>query len=601
MKTKTDPEGYYRQKGITIDELKAGARNKRTLLAWVRFGCVLLAIAFGYLAWNYHTALWVLPLVGSVAAFARVLIWDANNGARIRRLDCLGTLVSQEASFLKDGTSIPAVDSSAFLEPEHLYAYDLDIFGKSSLYNFLNRSQSEPGRSLLAAWLSGPADRGTILLRQEAAKELAADPDFIFDLNAIGKETPLQHKTVTRIKDWLLEDSNLYRAKIWNVVRWVYPVISFGLLGCYIASLIPSAIFGVCFLLFIVVSFSITSKASKDYAMLSGIVKEISLVSESVALIEKKSFSTSLNLELQKALIQPAKASVQIRQLDKLLGRFDVRLNAMGFIFINSFLLWDLHQMIGLNKWRDKNRGSVSGWIEALATTEALSSIALLHFNRPEWVFPGIEPTHFHFSATNLGHPLIPADKRVTNSFSTEGTGQIELITGSNMAGKSTFLRTIGVNVVLAMAGAPVCASACRVSSVRVVSSMRIADNLEDSTSTFYAELKKLKSIIDRVKAHEHVFILLDEILRGTNSRDRLAGSQALVRQLIRDKAVGIIATHDLELAHMEQTLPGHIRNYYFDVQFYGDQLGFDYKLREGVCTTKNAELLMKQIGIEFV
>jgi DNA mismatch repair ATPase MutS len=256
--------------------------------------------------------------------------------------------------------------------------------------------------------------------------------------------------------------------------------------------------------------------------------------------------------------------------------------------------------MKGLNQWKERNRKGVDQWVHTLANMEALASMALLNFNHPEWIFPEISETYFVFEAKELGHPLIPEAKRVSNDFATKGIGQLELITGSNMAGKSTFLRTVGVNIVLAMAGGPVCARSCKTAVATIISSMRIADNLEDSTSTFYAELKNLRSIIDKVKKGERVFILLDEILRGTNSRDRLAGSKALVQQLIRDEAVGIIATHDLELAQMEEALPGHIRNYYFDVQFIGEELSFDYKLKNGVCTTKNAELLMKQIGIEM-
>jgi DNA mismatch repair ATPase MutS len=205
-----------------------------------------------------------------------------------------------------------------------------------------------------------------------------------------------------------------------------------------------------------------------------------------------------------------------------------------------------------------------------------------------------------------VGHPLINAAKRVNNDISmnnrSTGLGEEELmlITGSNMAGKSTYLRSIGVNTVLAMAGAPVCATAFTLSPVQVISSMRIADNLEESTSTFYAELKKLKAIIDRVNARENVFILLDEILRGTNSLDRHTGSVALVKQLINHKAACIIATHDVELAKLKGLYPDNILNYHFDVQVANDELYFDYKLKEGICTSLNASILMKKIGIEL-
>jgi DNA mismatch repair ATPase MutS len=202
-------------------------------------------------------------------------------------------------------------------------------------------------------------------------------------------------------------------------------------------------------------------------------------------------------------------------------------------------------------------------------------------------------------TATALAHPLIDPARSVSNDFSTQGPAQITLVTGSNMAGKSTFLRSVGVNMVLAFMGAPVCAGSMRLSPFRIMSSMRIKDNLEESTSTFYAELKKLKSIIDAVNAHEPAFILLDEILRGTNSHDRQTGAIALVRQLIRQQAIGIIATHDLELAALEKEYPGSLHNYHFDVKVSGTEMYFDYLLKPGICRSMNASLLMQKIGIE--
>jgi DNA mismatch repair ATPase MutS len=231
---------------------------------------------------------------------------------------------------------------------------------------------------------------------------------------------------------------------------------------------------------------------------------------------------------------------------------------------------------------------------------EVLNSVSNFAFNNPGFTFPVFEESHFSLEAKNMGHPLIPAARRINNDINIDHLSEIMLVTGSNMAGKSTYLRSVGVNVILAMCGAPVCASTFRLSPVQVISSMRIADNLAESTSTFYAELKKLKTIIDKVNKGEKVFILLDEILRGTNSLDRHTGSIALLKQLIRNNTVGIIATHDVELADLKKEYPGNIVNYHFDVQVNNEELYFDYKLKEGVCTSMNASILMKKIGIEM-
>jgi DNA mismatch repair ATPase MutS len=255
---------------------------------------------------------------------------------------------------------------------------------------------------------------------------------------------------------------------------------------------------------------------------------------------------------------------------------------------------------MALEKWKQRNRQNINLWFDAIGEFETLHSFAGLQFNHPQWCFPTFKEAHFFIQGTNIGHPLINATKRVNNTINIESREQLMLITGSNMAGKSTYLRSIGVNTVLAMAGAPVCADTFILSPVQIISSMRIADNLEESTSTFYAELKKLKAVIDRVNAGEKIFILLDEILRGTNSLDRHTGSVALVKQLIKHKAACIIATHDVELAKLKDNYPENIINYHFDVQVANEELYFDYKLKEGICTSLNASILMKKIGIEL-
>jgi DNA mismatch repair ATPase MutS len=256
--------------------------------------------------------------------------------------------------------------------------------------------------------------------------------------------------------------------------------------------------------------------------------------------------------------------------------------------------------MIDLIEWKKQNRDYVKLWIETMSETEVLVSQANFAFNHSEYCFPVIDDSFFHFEADGLGHPLIPVEKRVGNHCLIDGKGQIMLITGSNMAGKSTFLRSVGVNTVLAMMGSPVCASSFKASYVHIISSMRIADNLTENTSTFYAELKKLKTIIDKVNGKEKLLILMDEILRGTNSFDRHAGSEALLEQLIREKAVALVATHDDELGALEKKYPDSIHNFHFDVQVIGEELFFDFKLKDGICRSMNASILMKKIGINI-
>jgi DNA mismatch repair ATPase MutS len=288
-----------------------------------------------------------------------------------------------------------------------------------------------------------------------------------------------------------------------------------------------------------------------------------------------------------------------LKLLSKLSKKLDYRLNILVGVSLNLFLFWDIHQCLKLEKWKVKYKKNIAGWFDTMAEFEALSSFANLHFNNADWAFPTITDTYFQLESENAGHPLILPQKRINNSFELNSNSKVALITGSNMSGKSTFLRTLGVNIALAMAGSPVCATKFNVSYVKIYSSMRISDSLEDNTSSFYAELKKLAQIIKVVENKEKVFLLLDEILRGTNSNDRHTGSVAIIRQLIKNKASAILATHDLGLSYLESEMPENIDIYNFDVKIEGEELYFDYKINPGICKSLNASILMKKMGIE--
>lgn len=277
----------------------------------------------------------------------------------------------------------------------------------------------------------------------------------------------------------------------------------------------------------------------------------------------------------------------------------NLRLNPLVHFPLNLCIFWDWYQYQKLNEWKKKYSESIITWVNVYAEMEVIASFANMAFNHPGWCFPEISDSHFVLSSKNLGHPLLPEEKRICNNVHVSGTGKIMLVTGSNMAGKSTFLRTVGVNIILAMAGSAVCADEMTVSVVHIMSSMRIADNLEENISTFYAELKKLEIILKSVRSHEKMFLLLDEILRGTNSQDRHTGARALIKQLLAEQAVGILATHDLALTGLEKGSNGGVINYHFDVEVQNEELYFDYKLKPGICTSMNASLLMRKIGIE--
>ncbi len=575
--------------------------KKKARLAWLRLASFLAAVISLWQLWSRSLPLALAAFVILFAVFLFTVSKDLANKAAIDNTLLLLRINKEELSFLEHQFTMYADGSN--LKPElHPYASDLDIFGRASLYQYINRTTSQQGNQLLAAWLLAPATTAVITQRQEAVKELAAQKEWRQQLQAYGLSKQLTLKTEENITSWLAEENRFTNGTHWKILRFLLPALSITCLVVYLNDIIAQQLFYTLLLLFLAGSLLISKKIMPAWTKLGKITTELETLSDSIDLIEMHSFKSPLLQQLKGAFspLNNQSASSRIRDLKKILDRLDYRLNPIVFIPLSIFLCWDLQQIFALEKWKKKSQHQTGDWFNSLAQLEALSALGNLSFNHPEWCFTEMATDDVMLKAEEMGHPLIPAGKRITNSFTTTGVNKISLITGSNMAGKSTFLRSTGINIVLAMMGAPACAKSLMLSPLKVMSSMRISDNLEESTSTFYAELKKLKEVIEAVNKHEKVFLLLDEILRGTNSADRHAGSKALIKQLIQHKAVGMVATHDLELAKLEKEFPGNIHNYHFDVQVAGDELYFDYKLKEGVCQSMNASILMKKIGIEL-
>jgi hypothetical protein len=400
------------------------------------------------------------------------------------------------------------------------------------------------------------------------------------------------------------ESPGIFERAYWKAVIIVYPLISLTALTLYVTGFLNDPQFLLCLLFFLGLSSLISTRIQRTWLLLSRIEPEMNALYEQIRILEETAFPSPCWQRIRNTVRgadRQSGASLVIRRFRTILKRFDFRLNLLVFAFLNSFFLWDLRQMIALVSWKKKNKDLLDPWIQAVAETEFIISLACLARNRPGWCFPDVHQPYFNLEATDFGHPLIPEDKNVLNSFALHGRPAIAIVTGSNMAGKSTFLRSLGTNLVLAFMGAPVCARSFKTSSLQLLSSMRVADNLAENSSTFHAELKKLQRIIEDVNRGEPVFILLDEVLRGTNSGDRHAGTTALIRQLIRKNAVAVVATHDTGLAAAEsEHNAGAVSNYHFDGRITGEELFFDYRLQKGICQSLNATLLMKKIGIHF-
>jgi DNA mismatch repair ATPase MutS len=597
---KQSPITIYEDEKKKHEEELRKLKKKQTLLGWVRLGIIIFAAVVAFYLFNYSILWGWIAVVTGIGFFLAIVSVDIDNNKKIAHFKLLIQINQEEIDSL-NGIFENKYSGLDLLPLLHDYAYDLDVFGKSSLYQLINRGNTEQGRARLADNFLNALPVEQIQERHEAIKELAPQYAWRQQLQAFSLQAPVTKLTQQRTEEWLGEDEKHFTGNKWKMIVWVYSFITIATAVAAAVGYLSSAIFLLLFVIYFFISGSLSKRAIPSHHYLDKIVKEIDTISQLIYWIEEKKFAAALLNRLQTFVqINNEKAHIQIKELKDILNRFDLRERSpIIFIFANSFLLWDVWQMMSLNAWKRKNKQKLSLWYQLIAEFEVLNSLSTVHFNYPEWTIPTFEKEHFTLEAESLGHPLIHPAQRVSSDFHLKGQAKIALITGSNMAGKSTFLRSLGVNIILAQAGSPVCASLFILSPNKLMSSMRIADNLAENTSTFYAELKKLKTIIEAVNRNEPVFILLDEILRGTNSLDKHTGSEALIRQMIKQKAVAVLATHDVELGKLKNEFPNSINNYHFDVQVEGEELYFDYKLKHGVCASLNASILMKKIGIE--
>jgi DNA mismatch repair ATPase MutS len=484
-----------------------------------------------------------------------------------------------------------------YQEKNHSYATDLDIFGEYSLYRLLNRTRTAEGSKRLANWLKNHAPLEEILMRQEASVEFKRHTD----LRQKWEATALLHEhaaqQVGAFRAW---SSETLPTELKNSLKWrFWPVVTLIIAGFYVANTIPGwvLLLSLAWHAVLLKRFqeAIQSITNRTTALGFTLTAYSELLDQAETAPHRSRWWTE-----RKALISGS--SKALKEVGSLFEKLDYRNNVFFSLFVGIPSLWDLNCIAGLEKWKASHHTHLNNWLDVLADTEAINSLAGHAYAHPEYVIPQVTwENAVNIEAQNMGHPLIPKDKRVSNDFSMSGMGQTILVTGSNMSGKSTFLRTIGLNIVLAQAGAVVSARKFSCTPVRVFSSMRTQDSLEENTSSFYAELKRLRQLLEMAgEVNETpVFYLLDEILKGTNSADRHRGAEALIRQLHPKKSAGFVSTHDLELGEWGAT-ENYVHNFHFRSDVENGQLHFDYKLHEGICRSFNASELMKMMGIDI-
>ena len=481
---------------------------------------------------------------------------------------------------------------------------DLDIFGKNSLFQYLTHTVTPLGDAKLAGWLKESANNAEIRQRQEAVKELGTKINFLQDFEASGLIFKQNDTDSKKFEQWIHQQNLSLLKPYWTLLAYGLPALLLITLGIIAFFDLPLLILAIHAILNIIILGKFSSLIKTTLQEILPLLPTIQAVSKLIALIEKETFASQKMTALKNSVSNEAgskEISQEIKKLSTLLTNLEFRQNPYFFILVNIPLLWDLHFLIGLEKWKYKHKTQSEKWFDTVAEFEALNSLACFHFLYPQYAFPEISEKKLIYQAQNLGHPLINHTKRVSNDFSIENKGTIYVVTGSNMSGKSTFLRTIGINAVLALAGAPVCADQMQISVLQIFTSMRTHDSLSESVSSFYAELKRIRQLLDKLHDEPPILFLLDEILKGTNSEDRNKGAKGLIRQLHKYGLSGLVSTHDLELGKLAEENPNFIKNYSFNSELVGDnQLHFPYKLSQGVCKSFNASVLMKIIGIEI-
>ena len=581
---------FYSQQKDKHEQSLQATKKRLGLLASMRLLVFLVLVTAIYLFWGSAWLWGIVPF--GIAFFLLLVIRHTNLKSEKGYLERLIKINETELSVLhRKFHHLP--DGKEFLEPDHPYAQDLDLFGRGSFYQYLNRTALDQGSGILSGLLLDDGPK-SIQQKQEAVKELAKLPEWRqrFWALAGGTRPEVSHQVVSK---WLKEHKSI--VPTW--AKYVAPGFALGSIAWIIAfamGVIPEALV----LFWYVLGIFIVGRYAKPIMAFSSKISQVQdtidqyqkLISE----LEDTEFQSELLRNLKQRLtVDGEKTSRVLKTFRQSLAMLDQQHNLLVLMFGQGLLLYSLYFAYRVESWVVRYGDQVEGWFEAIAYFDAYNCLGNYAFNHPDHSFPELCNDKKALSAKEVGHPLIDPAKNVLNDFSID-KGRFCIVTGANMAGKSTFLRAVGLQIVMANMGLPVLGKDVEYAPVRLMTSMRSSDSLTDETSYFYAELKRLKFIVDELEKGD-CFVILDEILKGTNSVDKAEGSKKFVERLVRTGATGLVATHDLSLCTLADELP-HVQNRYFDAQIVNDELFFDYKFKEGICQNMNASFLLKHMGI---
>lgn len=584
-------EDHYQQNCDAYRGDQERAEQKANLLSRLRLGVFLLVIPV-VIFWNH------LPWPGLfLLAIAAAFLWlvrvheDAKEARRVARW--LFRLNEEELLYLREHR-FPTYTVNLPVT-EHAFANDLDLFGEYSLFHLINRTVTVYGRETLASTLiADPLSKEEILRQQEAIRELSGMEKFRQHFLAMGRDEGLQQNDLNKTVEWLKNEEDETNLDWYRWARFAWPVISIGVAAVswwydHWAWFTPVA----------AIAWSIVGNYRKrTNAVHESVSGQQQALHRFAGLFAELSSANFVSPGLKALQEEAQEAQKALKQLAQISERFGQRKNMLASLVLNTFGLYDLRCLLDIHDWKKANGEKVEDWIKTIGRTETLISAATFHYNHPSYCFAEIMEGAPQLEAKELAHPILSPKQRIPNEVSFLAPKKLLFITGSNMSGKSTFLRTLGMNLVLAQAGFPVCAKTFRFTPMKICTSIRISDSLQENTSLFYAELLKLRSVLDELEKGTRCLVLLDEILRGTNSADKYQGAYEFIKKMIPHNGLIVFATHDLKLCEMHNELPEITENYRFEGIIEGDKLHFPYKIEKGIVKNRTATFLMKQLRL---
>ena len=585
-------------------------RRHRTF-GYVRVGLFLAAAVMAFVAFDRGTfsAWWLL-----VPAVAVIWLGDRLRGIEDARTRAARGVAFYERALVRlDGRWAGTGESgNRFDDEHHLYARDLDLFGDGSLFQLLSSARTGIGEEMLAAWLTAPAAPEIVESRQQAVVELAPRLDLREDLAALGEDLrtglhgedlmawgeaePVLHSSPFRMVAMFLS----LLGALASVALIAYLVAAAGFYGLPLSTIVGLQVyFLLTALLLAGVWWYFRKRTEQIIKDLEEAARDLDLLAAVIERLEVEQFSSPRLAALRATLdVDGELPSLRIARLHFLMDLVDSRDN-MFVRGLGPLVLWDLHLAYAIEDWRRASGPALRRWLTAVAEMEALSSLAGYHYEHPNYVFPEFTAESPWIEGEALGHPLLGEHEAITNDVRIGGGLHLLVVSGSNMSGKSTMLRTIGINAVLAQAGAPVRAQRLKLSPLAIGASIRTQDSLQEGTSRFYAEITRLHQIMEKAGGDLPVLFLIDEFLHGTNSHDRRIGAEAIVRGLVQRGAIGLVTTHDLALAHIADNLGPQGANVHFEDHLEDGKMRFDYKMRPGIVEKSNAIELMRSVGLD--